>query len=98
MNLFVDDGKTHRQSEASEEQNSTFVEAVNSLLKLYATDSNMASATLKIAVLRKTSMKTPVQLVYVLRIKVARCGNTYPEERIEKVFIDGLPANRQSGV
>lgn len=57
---YEDDRTTHRLPKAGEEWVSTYVEAVNILLKLYATDSNIAKAASETTALRKIPMVTPV--------------------------------------
>lgn len=93
INLYEDDGTTHRLLKAGEKQISTFVEDFNFLIKSYTTESNIAKATLEIAALRKTPIETSVKFVDVLRTTVVRCGNAYSEKSTKKVLIGGLPAN-----
>lgn len=67
-----DDGTAHRLQKTHEEQNSTYVEAVNFLLKSYAINYSNAMATSDIECLKKVSMDTSVQLADVFRLKVVR--------------------------
>lgn len=83
---------------AGGEQISTYIEAVNYLLKSYTTDANIFKATSEVANLRKARAETSVQFAEVLRDKVVRCGNAYPEERTKRIFIERLLSNIQSAV
>lgn len=96
MMFYKNDGTAHRLPKAGEEQISTYAEAVNFLLKLYATGFNIPKATLEIAALRKTTMEAPVQFADILRPKVIRCGNAYPKERTMRAFIYSSSASIQS--
>lgn len=58
INHHKDNETTHRLRRTSEQQVSTYVEAVNVLLKFYATDSNIATATLNMASLKKALIET----------------------------------------
>lgn len=81
-----------------EELIKTYGEAMSYALKSDETDSNIANANLKIVSLRKASNEIAVQFPDVLRTKVVRCENAYPEERTKSICIDRLPANIQSPV
>lgn len=92
---YEDDRAAKRLSDAGEEQISTNVGAVNSLLKLYATNSYKAKKRFEIAVLKKSPMET-VQFASVLFSKIVYCGNAYPEKRTKRVFTNGLLASTPS--
>lgn len=92
------DGKTHKLPRTGEEQISTYVEAVRSLLKSYATHSDNAKVTSDMTCLKKASTETSVQFSNVLRSKAVPRGNAYPEEHTRGLFIDAFPANIQKAV
>lgn len=96
--LHKDEGTTHKMPKTGEDHISTYVRAVNFLLKSYATDSNIAKATSNIACLKNASMYTSVQFADVLRSKVVRGRSAYLEKRSKEVFIDGVLVNIQSVV
>lgn len=75
------DGTTHRLPMAGEEQIFMYVEAVNSLLKSYATDFNLARATSEVASLKTTPKETSVQFADVFPTKRVCCRNTNPKKR-----------------
>lgn len=68
MTPHNDDGTIHRQRKTGEEQIFTSVEAVDFLLKAYATDSNIAQTTSDIACVKKSSVETSVQFADVHRV------------------------------
>lgn len=55
------------------ESTTTYVEAVNYMLKFFAKDEIIAKVNLKIASLKKVSNETPDQFPDVLRTKVVLC-------------------------
>lgn len=75
MTSYEDDGTIHRLPEAGKGQISTYVEAVDFLLKSYATYSNTAKAASEIPALRKTPVETSVQFADVFCTKFVCCGN-----------------------
>lgn len=66
---------------------------MNYLLNYYATDSNIAKPTFKIAALRNAVNETSIKFADVLKTKIVRCKIFYLEESTKDVFIDGFPAN-----
>lgn len=95
----LSDGWTsHRLPKTGVKQISTYVEAVNFLLKFYATDSNISKAAPEKVCLKIASMKNLIVFADVLPSKIVRWGNAYPEDRTKPVFISGLPSNKQSAV
>lgn len=80
--LLKDDRTIYSLVATSEKQIYTYEVAVHILLKFYATDFNTPRATLDIALMRKTSIKASVHFPNVLQLRIVRCGNAYPAERI----------------
>lgn len=77
-------------------QISSYVEAVNYLLKSYATDANIAKASPKEVNLRKAPPETSVQFSDVLRSKDIRCANAYLDERTKgPLLTDYLPIHKE---
>lgn len=69
----------------------TYVEAMNHVMKSYATNANTAKAMSETSRRRKMPIESVVQFKDAVSLKSVTCGNAYPDERIKKVFIDGLP-------
>lgn len=72
-----------------------YVEDVNFLLKLYATDPNIAKETFEVAAPRQTTMETSIHYADVLCTKEVCCENAYPVKRTNGVFMDSLLANNK---
>lgn len=68
-----------------------YVEAVNPLLKPYATNADIVKATYEISSIQKMPIEPQVEFVDAVRLKPVRCGNTYPDKQIEEAFVDVLP-------
>lgn len=98
MTTQAGDATTHRLQNTEEKQISTFVDAVHLLLKSCAINSSIAKTMADVTCLKMASMETSIQVSDVLRSKVVRCKNAYPEERTKKAFIADLPASIQSAV
>lgn len=98
MAYFEDGGATHRLPEVGKKQIFTYVKVVTIIVNSYAPDSPTAKAALEIASLENTPLETSVQFEDVLRTKMARCENIYPEKRTKKLFIDWFLASIQSAI
>lgn len=88
----------YAQQKRGDDMTRTYIETANYLVKPYATDNNTAKATSDTAQLVKWGSEPAVRFGDAVRFKAARCGSAYPDERIEEMFIDGLPLTIRSGV
>lgn len=73
----------------------TYPQAVNCLLRTYATDEDIAGTKDEISMLPEPPNKTPSECVEELVAKAIQCGDVYKKHDLNGIFIKGLDISVQ---
>lgn len=76
----------------------TYVKAVESLLKLFVIDANIANVTYNIVFMKKIQVENWAQVPNVVRTKHDMCGNACCKEKNIRILIEGLTVDVQSAI
>lgn len=83
-------GGAYARPKKGDDKIGPYVKAVSHLLRSCVTNANIAREAPEIGQLIKLVHKFVVQFAVAIRFKAVKCGKTYSDERMKKIFIDGV--------